>query len=386
MGLVGKYEYILRDSSDKIYNFFINDREQLECIFSNTSNQWIDKAIITVKPCQHFAVAIDARDKIHALVVHANGDIFYYCQEDKQWRSQKIITINKKNENAYYPDIITINNEVHLFYLHQKSTAINSCTIIHIMPTDAKWELIPVETIAFNKYINPFKVLSYDHYLYVLFASHNSICEECYITKFDSTSNNWDISIRLTEVTERKIYLDGLIDKSGVLHITWSMLEENGLTVKYQQHVLSDLPNEAFENSSTTSGKTVDEIGQFLMDENINIVNILNTSTPVVPLVISEHHNCSFPYLIIYNKILWLVWFQFNSLVSSFSTNNGLNWSTPQLISKTKLMSFKRYRFSSNSQTDKNQIQCDYLFGTLYPNIQFIGFGGDINDDLSKNT
>jgi|GEM_PF-2258225 len=387
MGLVEKYEYVLKDSSDKIYNFFINDREQLECIYSNNSNQWIDKTLVTLKACQHFAVAIDTRDRIHAFVIHANGDINYYWQEDKQWKSQKIASINRKNENVYYPDIVILKNQVHLFYLHQGSKAINSCTIQHVTKLLDKWEHISVETISYSKYINPFKVLVYDNVLHLLFASHNSICEECYLTKFNYLNNSWEFSIRLTEATERKIYLDGLIDKQGNLHITWSMLEENGLTIKYQQHSLKELYQiEPQQRENSILGKTVDEIGQLLMEEELQINTVLNTTEAVLPQKISQQHNCSFPYIIVFNKVLWLVWFQFNSLVSSYSTDNGLTWSIPSLIAKTKLMSFKRYRYATNSKLDNELIQCDYLFGTLYPNIQFIGFGGDINDDVSKNS
>ncbi len=386
MGLVGKYEYVLKDSSDKIYNFFINEKEQLECIYSNKSNQWIDKTIISNKACRHFAAAIDSRDKIHALVIHGSGEINYYYLEEKLWRSHKVAAINKNNENAYYPDIALVKNQLHFFYLYQNSGSRNTCKIQHITKHKDQWHHQTIEAITFNKYINPFKLLKHEDNLYLLFASYNSVCEEFYLTRLQQEDMSWEFSRRLTDISERKIYLDGLIDIYGLLHITWSMLEEDGLTVKYQQHNLSKLPKAKLLDKDTGEmGKTIDEIGQLLQEEDAVSDTSSDAEASSTPIILSDRQNCSFPYLIGFNKVLWIVWFQFNSLVSCYSTDNGKTWSTPNLIAKTKLMSFKRYRFASNAKLDMTLINCDYLFGTLYPNIQFIGFGGDINDDVPKN-
>ncbi len=386
MGLVGKYEYVLKDSGDRVYNFFINEKEQLECIYSNKSNQWIDKTIISNKACRHFAATIDSTDKIHALVIHGSGEINYYYLEDKLWRSQKLAMINKSNENAYYPNIAITKSQLHFFYLYQSISSKSTCKIQHITKHKDQLRHQTVESISFNKYINPFKLLKHEENLYLLFASYNSICEEFYLTRLQQEDMSWEFSRRLTDITERKIYLDGLIDIYGVLHLTWSMLEEDGLTVKYQQHTLSKLPKaKLLDKVNGEMAKTVDEIGELMLEEEM-AVNDRPDSETAAPIKISDHQNCSFPYLISFNKILWIVWFQFNSLVSCYSSDNGKTWSTPNLISKTKLMSFKRYRFASNSKLDMVLIKCDYLFGTLYPNIQFIGFGGDVNDDISKNT
>jgi len=97
---------------------------------------------------------------------------------------------------------------------------------------------------------------------------------------------------------------------------------------------------------------------------------------------LSQRLNCSFPQLVILNQQLYCLWVEFNHLSASRSMDMGMSWTPPLVVPESKVNDFKRYRYGSNQPQSNVTIQCDFLYGTHYPNIQFLGFGGDKYDEI----
>ncbi|MCC5911512.1 MAG: hypothetical protein JJT76_13835 [Clostridiaceae bacterium] len=349
MGLVKGYEFIIRNSKGQIYNFYLNEKNQIEYIVTNENNQWAKKNIVFNEAIYSYSVEIDLLDKIHIVAYSKTEKIYYTLLKNKEWNHHKLLDYSNKGYLVYYPIVKLFNNQVHIFYyLHSKKEK-SKCSLHHLTIKDDKWVNVHILDVTYDKLINPFKIIDYKKQLYVLFTSLHNEYSQIFLSNYDGISSHWNKPIRLTDSSIEKLYLDCLLEETGDLHITWSSYDETGLTVQHIKHALGY--------------KT--EITQ--------------------PLSISHKSNCSFPVILQCGDILWSVWLQMNKLFSCYSIDYGITWSTPVLCKESQNINFKRYRFKTNHPKDKQDMVCDYLYGTLYPKIQFIGFGGDMNDEISKN-
>lgn len=89
--------------------------------------------------------------------------------------------------------------------------------------------------------------------------------------------------------------------------------------------------------------------------------------------ILSNESNPTNPTLIIHNNILWVVWNESLGIYSRYSKDNGLTWSPIYLWKESKINDFVRYKYVDNGQNE--EIKLNYSFGTLHPDIKFIGFG-----------
>ncbi|WP_026475798.1 hypothetical protein [Alkaliphilus transvaalensis] len=352
MPLSGKHEFLIHDSKDKIYNFYLNEKEEISCISSNHQRKWTDKENVFEKRCSSLDIEIDDKDQIHIVSYHYDGDLYYNYKAKEHWKNIQLTKL-KRSEKIFYPKIKTIGKKIHIFYDLQQGNEKERCALFHYTfdEKEKTWISNNVCTMRFNKFVNPYKVMSYQNQIIILYTSIVNQKEELFIVHYDSANNQWGKPQQLTNSNDRKLYLDGFIDFNGYLHMVWCHYqEENGLTVKYLK---SDFKNINFSEK-----------------------DIVTLSTQL---------NCSFPHLVFINKKIYCMWVQFSHLAVVTSGDYGKNWSKPEVESNSKTKSFKRYRYSVNKPDFKNNLISDFLYGTEYPSIEFLGFGGDQYDEVPTN-
>ncbi len=352
MGLNGNHEFIMQNSKDNIFNFFLNEKDDITCIASNQQRQWVSKEDVFPKRCNSLDIDLDSKDHFHIVSYHYDGDLYYHHKSKDRWKNIQLTRLNR-TERTFYPRIKTVDNTIHVFYDLQQTNERDRCTLYHYTyhEKEMKWIKNNVCTIRFNKFVNPYKILTYKNQIYLLYISIINNYEEVFIIQYDSIKDQWNKPIQLTTSSDRKLYLDGLLDNNGNIHISWCQyLEQEGLIVKYLKCKINNL------------GKNKESI-----------------------LSLSDRLNCSFPQLIQFNETLYCMWVQFSHLYVSQSVDSGIIWNTPTVVPESKMNNFKRYRYANNHLLYKNTIVCDFLYGTHYPSIQFLGFGGGQHDEVSTN-
>ena len=88
---------------------------------------------------------------------------------------------------------------------------------------------------------------------------------------------------------------------------------------------------------------------------------------------ISNEGSPSHPTLIYFRNQLWLVWLELNKLFSRSSIDHGQTWGPIYMWNETRNIDFLRYKYITAS--NEENIQLDYSFGSIYPDIRFLGFG-----------
>lgn len=348
MGLSGRQEILLEDSKGKRYNLYLNEAQELYCITSNGQNQWVDKQQIFTSICKGFDALIDARDVVHAFSCHKDGSLYYHTYQHQKWSSLLILS-GTPAERALNCRILSLHGKIHLFY-HLRGR--NLSLLYHCRYDEAsqKWIHLPIAPVVIRDYINPFYPLVYDQQLLIAYISITQGYEQLKIKYYNEKIQNWEGEKRLTDTPVTKLYLDALVDEQGVLHATWSNHHQDTLQVQYLQYSLEG------------TGEGMPKV-----------------------IAISDRLNCSFPHLILYPTAIQVIWVQYNHLVTSHRQLPEGPWSQPKEVPGSKQNHFKRYRYLSNIVDQTPFLQANYLFGTLYPKIQFLGLGGEPYDEVSND-
>ncbi|SES72929.1 hypothetical protein SAMN05660297_00418 [Natronincola peptidivorans] len=346
MGFVTGYEFIVITSKNQIYNFYLNEKQQLEYITTDESRRWAEKSIVSQEKVNSFSIEIDPMDKIHILTYTKKGALYYHFLSNDQWMHEIIKDYSPDNFIVYYPVIKRFDQDIHFFYYLQSKKKKNICDLVHLIQDGDKFKEILSINATYDKYMNPFHIFDGKENLYLLYTSIEENYSQLFLNTYDKINSKWEKSIQITHSPIDKVYLYGLFINDADFHISWSEHDEKGLIVKYM-----------------CSHK-----------------NKLKETTTVLSL--SEKLNCSFPILINYKNILWCVWTQMNKLYSCYSIDEGESWSMPTLRHESQGIGFKLYGYRSNTDSIENSIHCNYLFGSLYPKIQFLGFGGEKYDEI----
>ena len=161
--------------------------------------------------------------------------------------------------------------------------------------------------------------------------------EQIYMKSFNFDKRKWGEKLKLTDDEAPKLNLDILL-KEEKLNLVYSQYDEGNLIVRYKRFGYKD-------------GITTREIDEIL----------------------SNPDNSQEPTLIYYEEKLWVVWIEYDNVMSRYSADYGTTWSPIYLWNESKGNTIVRYKFYNASQVDKNAV--NYSFGKIDPDIKFIGFG-----------
>ena len=348
MAFVAGYEFIIQNDLGILFNFYLNEKKCIEYIASDKKGIWKDKNVVLEEPANNFCVEVHGTT-LHLLSFHENGALYYSKFEDGLWQSHLIAEYPVTRQKVLYPTLKLIDHQIHIFYYLIDTEHKRKAYLLHMHFHNNKYHNTHVTTISSNSYFNSFKVFHTKDSIFILYSSLVHEFEQIFISKLNLHSGKWNNPICITESKDKKIYIDGLLDHDHKFHILWSKYDDEYLVVQYL---------------------------------NLSLDTLSGDLDAPKPISLSSKSSCSFPTLVYYQKALWVIWVEMNKIISSYTLDNGRTWSKYFIHEDTRKFDFKRYRYSSSKKQEENHILCDFVFGSLYPDIQFLGFGGETRDDI----
>lgn len=231
-------------------------------------------------------------------------------------------------------NIHVVDKKIHILYLVKVFNEDNIYNIVHHYYNGANWEDFIVEEIIAMKVLNPLKVVKEgDNIFLSYYKNDRKVC----IKKFDVNEVKWGESFIVSHSQEEKLFVD-MIKTQGYIHIAYCEYIEGSLVVMYKKIELDN--------------------GKF----NIKLEEI-----------ISNEGSPSHPNIILFHNKLWISWLELNKILSRESEDKGDNWGAIYQWNKTRNMDFLRYKYISRKKDDN--INLDYSFGTISPQVKLIGFG-----------
>lgn len=352
MSLLKNNSYLLTDSLNNIYNILFKDNKLIVIIYNKTYGSNTEK--ILMNNCnEYFSATIDKKNNIYIVCQDLKeNNIYLFSFNNGQW--SELIVDEKEERKIYEPIIIQKGKDSHIFYLKKDNESINSYNFIHVSISD--------EIILSNKLFNmktngiliPYSMIKYKKGVLITYINSEEYYHNICLRYFDINSNEIMEEHIINNEEYEKYYLDSIIVNDSNLYITYC-------------------------------GK---EYGNFkVICDYINLNKSIEK--PDSRVILSNPSNCTYPTLVYDSGDIWVIWYEYQGVMSSIKSSDSRVFTGPYLWNKSKGKDILRYGFISNNNNMKKRYKLNYSFGIAPPDISFIGFG-DLNDvqeiPLKKNS
>lgn len=282
-------------------------------------------------------VADNALDEFDILI---KDDSIYLVYQDREYNLNLSIIkgrdrSNHKLTSADFPKVLELNiikhnDNISMIFLYPINSKNNILQIEHNMLKDEVWHNLLVDQVRISQVLNPIKLINREGTIYLAYYYENQIC----LKSFDENDEEWKESIVLTDNKE-KLYLD-LIYDDDYLHLVYSEYIDGNYVIKYKMFKYDISLTEEYEAD------------------------------------ISRKSNSANPTIIKNENLLWIVWNESSRIYSRYSDDKGRTWSEIKIWDESTKYNIVRYKYTSNIK-HKSRI-LDNTFGSIHPDIKFIGF------------
>jgi hypothetical protein len=321
------------DSLNNINLFKKSDKKIVKHYFNNIT-QTVSETIVAEEVYLEYDVSIDNEDYIYLLYQDMSFDLYLTLLKDNDMETIRLT--GEPIPQVYYLNMISNGKEPHIFYFVLLSEAENRYRIYHHYYDGKDWLTNIVDEIVVRELLNPMKIIKNHKELIIAYYTKVED-EEIYIKSFDLNKEKWGEKTKLTTDGAHKLYLDIILRKDK-LNLLYSQYEEGNLVVKYEK----------FNYKDGVVKKETEE-------------------------VLSNPENPQYPTLIYHDEKLWAVWVEYENIMSRYSVDNGNTWSPIYLWNESKGNDIVRYKYCKAYQGEESIL--NYSFGTISPDITFIGFG-----------
>lgn len=323
---------LAEDSLDNIYLFTLYDGIMTRYYFQKETSR-IDERKISEDLFIEYDIEIDQEDTIY--IMYQNKNYHLVLMIIKGEETKRIVLTEEPIPEVYNLNLKVVDNRPHIFYCILLSEIEKEYRIIHHWFNGIDWITNIVDETKVKQLLNPMCILEYKEELILIYYDMQKT-EEVYFKNFDLIKGEWSGKVQLTNSSTTMLYLDSLLIDNK-LHLTYCEYGES-LTVKYERYEYG-------------TGSVQKELEKKLSNEE----------------------NISWPTLIYYEDNLWVVWAEYESIMSRFSLDKGKTWSPIYQWKESKTNDIVRYKYSTRNKTAN--IILNYSYGTIQPDIGFVGFG-----------
>ena len=324
--------YIIKQSDGTTWSFSFNKDEGIIYKFFK-ENTWSEYHVLTKEALKNFSVILLPDDSINVLYQDLTATIILSKYDGEQWNEQKILT-NEKNEtfSIYFKTAINENKIQIIFSIFNKEN--NTATLFHQI-LDEKNNLSSPKIIDRIKYDYdvPFVLYSPDNKeLFIMYQRFLNSHEIGY-KSFDNDNEKWS-DFKLIDTSKYPFKDYSAIMFNEILHALYIKKEENIDSLNY---VHGNHFN--FKNNKLFKGTNIESCLIF----------------------------------IIYGEI-WCFGIENNKIYSSFSIDNGNNFSTPPYEQYVSSLDIFKSIYISNDPKEMKSILGNEIYFTNDDTLQYLIF------------
>ena len=226
-------QYILKQSNERIYNLYYDNRKGICYSILNKRNNWSESVSIQPKAHKLFYADIDSADNIHLLFQDLKGNIYISVLNNSSMKTIPILS--SKSPNAYnkFLSLIPLKNTTHLFYVikHNENNILTHHTLTNETVSTPK----ALDYVSVNNM--PYSVL-YDGKgtIYIFYQSSNGVLSYLGYKKYSIDQGTWSEFITITNHSDCE-QPNALIDTKGIIHICYQRKSNNQYELIYQQKI-----------------------------------------------------------------------------------------------------------------------------------------------------
>lgn len=337
VGFTHIHDALIMDNKENIYSFYIHENKIKMILYDKNTGKATKRVIIS-----------DCLDEYDS-AISEDGIVYLVCQ--KLDGSIVLVSIDGYNQEEHYLaekfesrlrniNIKLIEDQIHIVYCLESNEGNNRFRIYHHRLMGDEWDTNIVSDIAIREILNPISIIKLQDDMVIGYYDLVDNIEQVFINIYKITNSKWSDKIQITTDRSTKMYLDMLSHNDNEIDLCYSKFVEGNFIVTYEKYRISN-------------------------DE----------ATKVAEHMLSNPANCMYPTFIHSDGTLWAIWIEYNGLLSCFSEDGGLSWSTPYSWEETKRSDFARYKFTTNNNAIKDAYNFNYGFATYGESTTFIGFG-----------
>lgn len=300
----------------------------LEEIVENSSANKIE---FISRILEEYDATMDGPDNIY--IIYQDLDMHLVITAIRGSNREDIKLTSEPMPELYNLYISVEDNNINIIYIVKLKDP-EKFSIYHHYYKENKWDTFIVSDIIATKLLNPIKVVKDKKGLKIIYINRN---KEICISSFDFDNLVWSEPVKLVDNEDELVYLDMIIIDE-IYHIVYCQYIDYKMVIKYEK----------------------------IKDDNEELI-IYNEE------IISNTGSPSYPTLLLYENKLWVVWIDSDKIYSRKSIDEGKNWGSLLVWQESRNIDLVRYKYLTLLQ-EKNTI-IDYTFGSIHPEIRFLGFG-----------
>lgn len=336
MPLLKSNGHLLKDGFNNIYCIIYENNSITAIVYDKTIGN-VEKKVIQENCTEYYFATIDKKNIIKVVCQTTKGEIVLLTFNNGNW-DRNILNENVSTK-IYEPYLIHYSSNLNVFYSLRSDENENNYEVYHILITEKEVLKNKLFTINTNGILNPYIINKFKDGFIISYLDTSDGVEELYVRYFDLKNNELMKEMKITEDYKEKLYLDTLVEGSE-MKVTYCEKYNGNLRVVYKLVQLDD--KKPYEVSSE---------------------------------ILSNECNCQYPTLIDDVDKTWVVWYQYQGVVSSFKRIDESKFDGPYLWKKSKGIDISKFGFVANHKNLNNRYRLNSSFTTISPKISFIGFG-----------
>jgi len=331
MTILNGIHYVVRFRNNEMWHF--NSIKSRGIFLRRMGANGLREESTNLIPNTHedFSVKIDNLDHLHLVCRTAKGEIQYMFYDGSGWSKQVLSRYDPVRYVVRYPIIIPINDNIHVIFAIGTTFNTGFWSLYHYYWNGHTWHSTEITKLTAGFRLSPFYLDISDKHIHLVYRGLESNKYQIYYCRYHLEHGIWSTPENVTNSTT-DCNMPSLLIRNDKLHLTWTSLTKNDLTVKYKS-------------------KPIRNLGKVDWSDEIDLSN--------------PGSNAALPRLLWVDDKLWCIWNQADTLYGCYSKDEGVSWSTPEDIDRVGSGSFHHINYCTNKTSEKQVLHLQWILGNV---------------------
>jgi hypothetical protein len=331
MAVYSGSQHIVRFHSGELWCFSMDKNTGISYRRMDQSGAWAQPSVLIADAREDFSVNIDSKDHLHLICRSAKGELLYLFYSGAGWSRQILCRYEPVRYTIRYPIVIPRNNKIHILFAIGTTFDTGYWSLQHYYWDETAWHSKEIVRITAGYRLSPFYAEQSEKHLHLVYRALAASKYQIFYCRYHLEHGIWSTPENVTH-SEADCNMPSILIHDNILHLVWTSLFKNDLTIKYRN-------------------KAVRNLGRVEWSQELSLND--------------TGSNASFPRLLWVEGKIWCVWYQTEALYGSCSEDQGASWSSPIVLTGCHDIGLQPIHYSTNHPREKQVFQLQWLLGSV---------------------
>lgn len=331
MAILNGIHYVVRFRNNEMWHFTSIKNQGIVLRKMGANGIWEEATTLIPNTHEDFSVKIDSLDHLHLICRTSKGEIQYMYYDGSTWSKQILSRYDPVRYLVRYPIIIPINDHIHVIFAIGTTFNTGFWSLYHYYWNGHTWYSTEITKLTSGYRLSPFYLDMSDSHIHLVYRGLASSKYQIYYCRYHLEHSIWSSPENVTESTT-DCNMPSLLIRSDKLHLTWTSLTKNDLTVKYKN-------------------KPIRNMNKADWSEEMDLSN--------------PGSNAALPRLLWVDDKMWCIWNQADTLYGCYSQDEGMSWSIPEDIDRVGSGSYHHINYCTNKSNERQKLHLQWVLGNI---------------------